>query len=234
MPNWFTSFREYCTKSWQRLVTALVCLTLVIARLIWPSLNIDWITIALIAIAAFALLFPTLTSRLSELKSLLPYIKKVDALGFGVELTEKVKELASETTKATEAVERQQDLNLRKDFAVDRDAILQELHGDPRAALLLLGAKIEQKVLNRLRAKSIIQDDRYIPVRRAIEMGVKERVFPQEVLGPFNDFWAIRNQVAHNQAFQVDDSAVLSLVDLGIDLLRLLSVEGTDGPGDSK
>ncbi|MCK4394689.1 hypothetical protein KAX17_17445, partial [Candidatus Bipolaricaulota bacterium] len=52
---------------------------------------------------------------------------------------------------------------------------------------------------------------------------VRERVFPEEFLSAFRDFWAVRNQVAHGAAFDVPDSYILSLVSLGTELLKALT-----------
>ena len=44
-----------------------------------------------------------------------------------------------------------------------------------------------------------------------------------EILPAFQDFWSIRNSVAHGRALEVSDASVLSLVSLGTELLKVVS-----------
>jgi hypothetical protein len=62
-----------------------------------------------------------------------------------------------------------------------------------------------------------------------MQLGVEHGVFPAQVIKPFQEFWELRNRVAHGQAFEVDDALVLSLVSVGLEVLKLVSLEDRDG-----
>lgn len=234
MWGWLQNTGNYFRQSWQRLVVAIICLGLVVARIAFPTIPVDWITVVLIAIAALALIAPKTDNMLPFVMKALPYIKKAKVAGVEVELSEEIKNLAIDVDKAKADLADQKKLTLGSDYPAGQTEVLQELKSDARAALLLLAAKIEQQVMLQLARHGFRKHGEYIPMQRAIEVGVQNGVFPKEIQKPFKEFWNIRNLVAHGMVFEVDESIVLSLVSLGLDILKLVSVEGGDGPDSPK
>src|SRR6266849_4092445 len=67
------------------------------------------------------------------------------------------------------------------------------------------------------------------PTRRAIEIGIEKGLFPPSAISAYHDFMGLRNKIAHDYAFQVDNATILSLISLGTELLKVLSTEKSDG-----
>jgi len=208
-------WRKWLNNSWKRWLIIITCLGLVAARLIWPHIQFDAVTIWLIAIAAFFLIIP-------DPRALFPYIKRIKLWEAEIELKEEVKELGREVDKVQESVANKPGVELSKSLSPDVEEVLRESSKDPRAALLLLSAKIESQVKKRLQEANL--NFRY-PLGKAMEVGVEAGLFPREILSAFRDFWAVRNRIAHSEAFDVEDSTILALVSIGTELLKALSTE---------
>lgn len=229
MPTWLKNFVDHMKQSWQRSLIAAVCLGLVIARMIYPNLTVDWITLILLGAAAAAIWAPRTTNLIAHLIRALPYIKKARLAGVEVELTEKIRELSADIEKAQAALPTQSPLSLPTKYPHEEEEVLQQLKNDPRAALLLLAAKIEQQVMLRLANHGLSKQGQFIPMVRAVELGINHEVFPNTMLRPFREFWDLRNQVGHGHGFEVDDGHVHALISLGLELLKLASLEDRDG-----
>jgi hypothetical protein len=229
MPTWLTPIVNHLKQSWQRYLIAGVCIGLVVARMINPQLTVDWITLILLGTAASVLWAPHTSDLLAYLIKVLPYIKKAKLAGVEVELTDKIKELFVDVDKAQADLPTQQPLSLPTQFKAEEAEILQQIKNDPRAALLLLAARIEQQVMLRLTKHGLSKPGEFIPMSRAFELCVQNGVFPHSILRPFREFWNLRNRVAHGDAFEVDDAHVLSLVSIGLEVLKLVSLEERDG-----
>ncbi|MEX2121596.1 MAG: hypothetical protein WD847_18560 [Pirellulales bacterium] len=234
MWGWLQEIGNYFRHAWQRLLIAAICLGLVIARIIFPTIPVDWITLVLIAIAAFALIGPNTDDIRLLARRALPYIKKAKVAGIEVELSEEIRKLAIDVDKVQIELAEEKQLILASGYPAGETEVLQELKVAPRAALLLLGAKIEQQIMLQLAKHRLRKQGEYVPMHRAIEICVENGVFPKEILKPFKEFWNIRNQVAHGMASGVEESLVISLVSLGLEVLKLVSIEGGDGPDSPK
>ncbi len=208
-------WRKWLHNNWKRWLIIITCLGLVAVRLIWPHIQFDAVTIWLIVIAAFFLIIP-------EPRVFFPYIKRVKLWEAEIELKEEVKELGREVDKVQESVASKPGVEVSKSLSPDVEEVLRESSKDPRAALLLLSAKIESQVRKRLQKANL--NFRY-PLGKAMEVGVAAGLFPREILSAFRDFWAVRNRVAHAEAFDVEDSTILALVSIGTELLKVLSTE---------
>jgi hypothetical protein len=207
--------RKWLHNNWKRWLIIIICLGLVIVRLLWPHIQLDAVTLWLVVIAAFFLIIP-------EPRMFFPYIKRVKLWEAEIELKEEVKELGREVDKIQESVTNEPGVEVSKSLSPDVDEVVRESSKDPRAALLLLSAKIESQVKKRLQEANL--NFRY-PLNKAMEVGVGAGLFPQEILQVFHGFWAMRNRVAHTEAFDVEDSTILALVSIGTELLKILSTE---------
>lgn len=210
--------KNWVNNNWKRWLIIAISLGLLIVHLIEPRIQFDATTIWLIAIAAFFLIIP-------DPSILFPYIKRIKLWEAEIELKEEVKELGKEVDKVQESVANKPDVQVSNSLPPEVEEILRESSKDPRAALLLLSAKIESQVKNRLQEAGI--NKRYT-LSKAIQAGVDAGLFPIEILPAFRDFWAVRNKVAHAEAFDVEDSTILSLVSIGTELLKVLSIEKTN------
>ena len=197
-----------------------LCFILLLLKIIFPSTQIDSNVIWLIAITAILFVLP-------ELRTLTPYVKRIKIGDAEIELKEKIEDLEKEVEKAqTSAEETEFDNSTSPEVAekvsAETAAILHEASKNPQAALLLLSARIEEQLRKRIEEGGIPVPKTYSIVRLA-ELGVQNKVFPFDFLAAFRDFAAVRNRVAHGQAFDVDRSVVLSVISLGTELLKIAS-----------
>lgn len=206
---------RYISKINKRWILVAACLALVVVRIIFPNAQADTNSIWLVGIAALLLVLP-------DLKSVAPYIKKIKVGDTELELKESIGNLEKEVEKAQGAAAQEKKASVSSNVPSEIEKVLEESSRDPKAALLLLSAKIEQQLRNRLE-EADISTDRIFSTSQYVEVGVKEGIFPQDFLPAFRDFLRVRNSVAHGAAFDVDDSYILSLVSLGTELLRIAS-----------
>lgn len=199
----------------RRWLVAMVALAFAILRVLRPDLNIDNTTLALVAIAGAILLLPSVAT-------LMRYVKRGKFLGVEVDFREDIQTLYRDVKATAAAVE---DAALaRPETASDVDAIVNQASNDPRAALLLLSARLERLVAARLREANV-EDQPFRGLAARVELGVRRGIFPRQALAAVRDFAAIRNRIAHGEAFDVPDSTVLSVISLGVEMLKYLSVE---------
>src|SRR6266566_8320408 len=84
--------RKWLHNNRKRWLIIIICLGLLIARLLWPHIQFDAVTLWLVVIAAFFLIIP-------EPRVFFPYIKRVKLWDAEIELKEEVKELGREVDK---------------------------------------------------------------------------------------------------------------------------------------
>jgi hypothetical protein len=205
-----------------------VSLGIVLAKMVFTNIKVDNVSVWLVAIAAVVLMFPKASQILkgiSLLIPILPYLKKAKVPGFELELSDKIASLSKNLGLAEEKIDSETNLRDSPKFPIQRQEVLDSLKNDPKAALLLLAAQIEQQVRTQLEEKGIVTHGRYVPLKKAFAMGVDAGLFPEELRPAFDDFTEVRNQVAHGKAFHVEDSTILSLISMGTEILRIVSVE---------
>lgn len=206
-------------KTEKRWIVIIFCVGLVVAGLLSPMMKIDTNAIWLIGIAAIVFVLP-------NLRSLMPYVKKIRIGDAELELREEIGVLEKEVERAKGAVAEQGGAVVSEDAArkasSDVEKILEEAARSPRAALLLLSAKIEEQ-LRRVLEQAGIDHTRAYSSTRMVELGVKHQIFPPEILSAFRDFSTVRNRVAHGAAFDIDDSYILSIISLGTQLFTVVS-----------
>jgi hypothetical protein len=192
---------RYISRVNKRWILVSVCLALVVARIIFPNAQIDIHSIWLIGIAALLFILP-------DLKSVAPYIKKIRVGDTELELKESIENLEKEVERAQDAVAKEKEASVSGSVSSEIEKVLEESGKDPKAALLLLSAKIEQQLRDRLE-ESGISTNRVFPASRYVEIGVREGIFPKDFFPAFRDFWSVRNRVAHGAAFDIDDAYIL-------------------------
>ncbi len=136
-----------------------------------------------------------------------------------------VKDVVKEVEKAQDSAIDQPGLEISEDVLSDINEILHASSVNPRAALLLLSAKIERQMRLRLQEAGLQQDTDYVSSRRATDLAMKANLFPEDTISAFQDFFTVRNRVAHSAAFDVDESTILTLVSIGIELLKLVATK---------
>ena len=78
---------------WKRWIVVFVCLILITIRYIYPTFQIDTTTVGLVVVGAVAFLLP-------DLKSLVPYIRRIKIGEAELELRDEIEKLSNEVEKA--------------------------------------------------------------------------------------------------------------------------------------
>jgi hypothetical protein len=197
----------------KRWVVIFVCLLLVTLRLSIPSVQVDTNIIWLVAIVALSFILP-------ELKSIAPYIKRIKIGDMELEL----ESLAKKVDKAQEVEEEKASTEIPKErsqkISSEVEEVLKEYSKNPKAAFLLLSAKLESSLREKLEEYGI--HPKVLSAPRLVDIGVQNSILTDEFRAAFRDFWAIRNRIAHGAAYDIEDDDVLNLISLGTQLLKLL------------
>ena len=191
---------------WKRVFIALLCLAFAVVHAVNPEASIDATSVWLLAIAGLMFLLP-------DLKTLLPYLKRVKVGDTEIEL----EKLGREVERATEAVA---DQTLAP---AGVDDVLKEAGRSPQAGLLLLSSKMEEQVRERLRAAGMKEAGSMMPLPKLVERGVQQGLWGESVVPALKDFWAARNDVAHGRGFDVADQTLYSLISIGLQLYKALT-----------
>ena len=136
-----------------------------------------------------------------------------------------MRRVVEEVKHIQEAIDNQTELEITKDVSSDIDDTLHMLSINPRAALLLLSTKLEDRLKSQLQEANLQSDTNYVSPRFAIDMAAKAGLLSRETASTFRNFLAVRNKVAHDAAFDVDEATILTLVSIGIELLKIVSTK---------
>lgn len=204
--------------SWKRSLIILLCILLVAVRMIWPTMQVDAISLWLLGIAAFILLVP-------ELRIFIPYVQSFELGPLKLGLNEEIKKFGQEVEKVqTSEIERPQ-INSLNSISPDVMKVLEEAPKNPSAALLMLATLLDAHIKQRFQESKLSLKSKNIPqfpVAALREM-VNAGIYDTAVLKSYQYFTDIRNRVAHGLAFDVPDSIILSIISLGTELLKVLS-----------
>lgn len=215
---------KWLKSNWKRIFVIVLCLALIATHSIWPQLKFDAINIWLGAFAIVLFLIPNTSI-------LFPYLRRVKRFK-AWQLEFELNDLEEKVEKAEESIASNPDIEVSKSISPEVDEVLHEAGQDPRAALLLLSSKLETALRDRLEEANLLKDGR-VPTSpkafAALRLAARSVAFPEGVLSAYQDFRQIRNKIAHDYTFQVDDNTIFSLISLGTNLLKVLSAEMPDG-----
>jgi hypothetical protein len=141
------------------------------------------------------------------------------------QIKNEVKSVVEEVEQIQEAIDNQTELEISKDVSSDIDDILRMLSINPRAALLLLSTKLEDRLKIQLQEANLQSDTNYVSPRLAIDLAENAELLSGEAASTFRNFLLVRNKVAHDAAFDVDEATILTLVSIGIELLKIVSAK---------
>lgn len=196
------------------------CLGFLIARIIWPSAKIDSISIWLLVIVAIIILAP-------ELRLLIPYVSEAKIGPVTLKMREDIQKVFQDVETAEESISQEPDLIISpqasKEFGDIRSLLKSNV--DPRQVLVMLSIDLEKKVRDRLREAGIPEASRPLSLSRMVDIGQEAGVFPEEIFPIVREFWQVRNSVVHSGDIEIDNATLYSLIDAGLEVLGLLSVE---------
>lgn len=146
--------RLWFKRNWKRWLIICICMMFLLDHQFWHTIQFDGVTISLLIILSVFLALP-------NPQVIFPYIKRIKLWEAEVELKEEIKELGKEIEKAQAAtVDKASTEPLQPSpskstpeisdrLPIDVEDVLVAAGKDPRAALLLLGTRIEDFFPNR-------------------------------------------------------------------------------------
>lgn len=247
-PSWAYRARSWAGQDPERVRRtglALVAITLAVLHIIFPGLGIDLTTVALIGIAAALVLLPSMRTILLYVKTVKLAGTEVT---FRDDIAE-VGRVVSLAVEETEAAVAEGDTNVVSPHgpgeagagggpdtpAVDADLIERwrrvealmesvEEHikadSDPRGALVLVSAALEQAVAASLES---IGERPKRSTLLGIRLGIERGIFVQSIEPAVREFLAVRNKVVHEGGTDIPDDEVRSLLYMGVDLVHALT-----------
>lgn len=153
----------------------------------------------------------------SEIKLLLPHIKKLKAGPVEAEFEREVKELQA-TAQAQPQL-----LSPPEGLTPERQMLLQLVQVNPRSAVLEAWRGIENAAVRVIQSKAFFVPDREAHSPLAVIRTLnKENVVSSEEVSLYQELRSLRNQAAHAQDFAPTTDAALSYIELASGLRRVL------------
>ncbi len=200
----------------RQLLLAGVTLLLIFAHLFFPAAGVDDTSLLLLIFLAVTLYGNEITAWLAAARELAvdPPSQQSDP---HADVAGRVRQLAYQVEHAriAAATENMPTGHVRRELL---DEIVERSAGQPRAALLLIWAEIE----DRLTAAAGVSDSLFA-ARRLVESGRA----PGRFQDAFEAFRRLRNEVAQSAESDIEEEVVWSLVDIGASLLALVPDAGS-------
>ncbi len=213
---------EAKSKRWQsRLLAALLIVAGAVHGFKPQWLTLDWPTIVLLLAGVFLLFVPLddlgeifESLEIGKTKLLFRRVKKLDESVTRVELETVIPSLNA-------AVEHRQESG---SVATDSDQEIEQLLStDKEMALIRVGVEIERVLAELERGLPVSSPVRGIVWSRTMRNLVQAGRITPQVSTALTEFRNIRNQLIHPSGGRVPNGAVLSAVDSGLKLLKLLN-----------
>jgi hypothetical protein len=207
-----------------RYLLALLTLVIFVAHVVWPNrVQIDWPTIALLAIFMALIGAP-------ELSKLLPLVKRFKLGEAEIEMQESVRRLHQEVEKAEDSSGKELFLKIinyaympaDKGAAASESSILELASRDKESAVVRLVIELE-KELATLYQENGLGSEPPKTIREVVNQLVARKIISDSTAAAIIEFRNVRNKVIHpSQSGKVPESVLASTIDSGVRLLRLL------------
>lgn len=210
---------------------ALVVILFAIAAIhaLFPSrLTLDWPTVVLVSASVLLAIAP-------KLDRFLPLLKRLKIGQAEIELQEKAYEVAESVDKSEAKAAQvpastantsssEQVLATKRLLDTSREAQIINLASTDRvAAVLMLAVEIEREVLFLVGMLGLRNRAKTGSLRECIQLLYEQKVITPETASALIEFSQLRNQIAHSSVrFSSNDPALISAIDSGLRLLRVL------------
>lgn len=221
-----TSHRNVRYGKW---LVALIFFAIAGVHSLFPSrVTLDWQTVALVCVSLLLALAP-------KLEYLLPLVKKLKWGEAEIELQEKAEEVAESVEKSEAQVaslplragddsSSERKSTAKRLLDASREAQIIRLASDDRlAAILMLAIEIEREVLFLNGMLGLRNKAKSGSLRESIQLLQQQKTITPEIANALIEFSQLRNQIVHSLVrFTPDDPILISALDSGLRLLRLL------------
>lgn len=206
----------------RRVIFLIVLGVLILSHVTFPAhAQLDWPTVALLAIFVSVLFWP-------ELKGILPTIKKVRIGNTEIETWESVRKLHQDVEKAEglsiASTGAPVELRAAETAAPFERAqrILTLASKDKEMAILRISTEIEKELTALFQRAGVGQSPPHT-IRGTVDILLSKGILPQELAAAIIEFRNVRNKVAHPiRGDSVDESVLTSTIDSGVRILQLL------------
>lgn len=192
---------------------------IVVAHIVFPKhVQLDWATVALLAVFACVLFWP-------EFSEALPFVKTLQVGNLKIELREKLERIHQDIEKAEDAagpVTGKPAMAARDSGSLDlTENFLGVASRDKRIAILQIATEIEKELLGFSRALGVEPPPHTI--RETVKLMRSRGILSQEFADAILEFRDVRNKVAHPiRESAVDESVLTSAIDSGVRIVQLL------------
>ena len=191
-------------------IIALICVAVIIFRIIYPELNFDLISLALLAIATLALL-------IHKPEKIFGRTKKIKFGSFELELQELNKEIEEIEEKIAAKKDQPVGLSGPRTNTTDKSNF-NDIPLDPLSISIEIG-----NVLTSIFNKSVeANENRPLSLIKMIDKLYRDKIIDAETAHMIKNFWFIRNNIIHNPTIHLDEKEYLSISDSGIRILNIL------------
>lgn len=209
-------------------VLLVLCWGIVLARVIWPKLNFDTISLILFAIGAAAALLPTVLT-------VLPPITRLKLFEVEAEFGRHINELertvvAAETSPASAESVPRRDADESAAGGVTH-SVSWQAYFDEYFRIITSTVSPREKILSvAILLERMLEDAaaRYSPKtarssRDLVELLTTHHLLTPEEAAAINEFWEVRNRVVHGQPSVFTEADAARILDLAWRLVRIFA-----------
>ncbi len=185
-----------------------VALLLILVRMIFPGAGVDITSVVLLIFLSVVLYGDALTVLLADLHA----SRDASEAEHESEVARRVREIAYRVEHARVAFGTE-GMDGGERIGDDLEIIVERATGEPRAALLLVWGRLEDRLRNTTGAGDGLEGARRLAERNAV---------PRQFVEAFDAFRTLRNDVARGGNGDVTEEILWSLVDVGAGLLGMI------------
>lgn len=199
-----------------RYLVALSAALLISARVCWPDLTFDDISLTLFIIASLALLVP-------DIGGLINRVRKIKHGNTEIELDENISTIAKSAEELEKSNETLPNRKLSTSaYTPEVSAKIENSANDPRAALLLLSIELEKSINNLARKLGLAEK---APLIRTVWKLEEKGVFSNQLALMFRDYWHVKNKIAHGVDHEISREHIYAMVNLGLVILKQIPTD---------
>jgi len=186
----------------------LIVFSLLILNVFSTEYKIDSISLSLLLIIIFLVMF-------SDFAKFIERIKKLKIGENEIELDYKINELDNKVKN----IVIEQKTNVIPDNVIKN---IMENFSNQRSALITIGIEIEKRISELIDKNGISRNPGYFSPTLMLNKLIEQKILSPDTQSLFSDFWKIKNMASHSYSFDFDENKMQEISNIGIKLLTLL------------